>query len=84
MYLRVYFEGIEMFHQFMDKAEAGDQVGALVRGVKREDVRRGCVIVKPDTLEMANRFETQVSACDCTYNDHAVSLKRAGFDPLYS
>merc|ERR1712179_453183 len=52
--------GIEMFHQFMGKAEAGDQVGALVRGVKREDVRRGCVIVKPDTLEMANRFETQV------------------------
>lgn len=33
--------GIEMFHQILDEAHAGDQLGALVRGVKRDDVKRG-------------------------------------------
>lgn len=33
--------GIEMFHQILEEAHAGDQLGALVRGVKRDDVRRG-------------------------------------------
>lgn len=33
--------GIEMFHQILDEAQAGDQLGALVRGVKRDDIKRG-------------------------------------------
>lgn len=33
--------GIEMFHQILEEAQAGDQLGALVRGVKRDDIRRG-------------------------------------------
>lgn len=39
--------GIEMFHQILDEAQAGDQLGALVRGVKRDDVKRGmkCLII---------------------------------------
>ena len=50
-----------MFHQMLDKAEAGDQVGALIRGLKRGDVRRGQVLAKPGSINMCNRFKAQVS-----------------------
>ena len=39
--------GIEMFKQILERAEAGDQMGALVRGLKREDIRRGMMLAKP-------------------------------------
>lgn len=38
--------GIEMFHQILDEAQAGDQLGALVRGVKRDDIKRGKKMMK--------------------------------------
>lgn len=44
--------GVEMFHQLLDQAQAGDQLGVLVRGVKRDDVRRGMVLCKPGTQKM--------------------------------
>jgi len=49
-----------MFHQTLDRAEAGDQVGALLRGLKRDDIRRGYVVAKPGTVSMHNRFAAQV------------------------
>lgn len=52
--------GIEMFHQILDRGEAGDQMGALVRGLKRDDVRRGHVLAKPSTISMHNHFVAQV------------------------
>jgi len=52
--------GIEMFKKSLDRGEAGDQMGALIKGVKRDDVRRGYCIGKPGTLKMYNRFEAQV------------------------
>ncbi|ELU13652.1 hypothetical protein CAPTEDRAFT_150625 [Capitella teleta] len=52
--------GLEMFHQMLDKAEAGDQLGALIKGIKREDIRRGQVLAKPGTAEMFNHFAAQV------------------------
>ena len=52
-----------MFKQLLDKAEAGDQLGALVKGVKKEDCRRGMVLAKPGTVEMHNHFKAQVSHC---------------------
>ena len=52
--------GLEMFHQMLDKAEAGDQLGALIKGVKRDEIRRGHVIVKPGTGDMYNHFNAQV------------------------
>lgn len=36
--------GVEMFHQLLDEAHAGDQIGALVRGLKRDDVKRGKIL----------------------------------------
>ena len=49
-----------MFHQILDRAEAGDQLGALVRGLKRDDVRRGQVLAKAGSLGMYNHFKAQV------------------------
>ncbi len=47
--------GIEMFRKLLDSGQAGDNVGLLVRGIKREDVERGQVVVKPGTTTPAHR-----------------------------
>lgn len=52
--------GLEMFHQILEESQAGDQVGALIRGVKREDIRRGMVLCKPGTMKAHDHFEAQV------------------------
>ena len=46
--------GIEMFRKLLDSGQAGDNVGLLVRGIKREDVERGQVVVKPGTTTPAH------------------------------
>lgn len=52
--------GIEMFHKTLEEAQAGDSVGVLLRGLKRDDVRRGMVIVKPGTAQAVDHIEAQV------------------------
>jgi translation elongation factor EF-Tu-like GTPase len=52
--------GIEMFHQILEEAHAGDQLGALVRGIKREDIRRGMVMCKPGSVKAQDHIEAQV------------------------
>lgn len=52
--------GIEMFHKILDQAEAGDQLGILLRGLKREDVRRGMSLIKPGSGKIHNRFEAKI------------------------
>lgn len=52
--------GIEMFHQILEEAHAGDQLGALVRGLKRDDVKRGMVLAKPGTMQSHDNVEGQV------------------------
>ncbi len=52
--------GLEMFRKTLDFAEAGDNVGALLRGVQREDVKRGQVICKPGTIHPHTKFTGQV------------------------
>jgi len=56
-----------MFHQTLDRAEAGDQLGALVRGLKRDDIRRGHVLAKPGTVSMHNHFAAQVVFVCCRF-----------------
>ncbi|MFT3661247.1 MAG: elongation factor Tu [Gordonia sp. (in: high G+C Gram-positive bacteria)] len=51
--------GIEMFHKLLDSAQAGDNAGLLLRGLKREDVERGQVIVAPGTTTPHTEFEGQ-------------------------
>jgi elongation factor Tu len=52
--------GLEMFHQTIDQAQPGDQLGILLKNVRREDVRRGVFIGKPGSLKMFNKFDCQV------------------------
>ena len=52
--------GLEMFLKTLDFAQAGDNAGALLRGVKREDVERGQVVTKPGTTTPHTEFEGQV------------------------
>lgn len=57
-----FFIGIEMFHQILEESQAGDQLGALVRGIKRDDIRRGMVMAKPGTVKAQDNLEAQVSS----------------------
>jgi len=52
--------GIEMFHKQLDYAEAGDNAGVLLRGVSRDEVERGQVLVKPGTITPHTKFKAQV------------------------
>uniref|UniRef100_A0A8W7PGL9 Elongation factor Tu, mitochondrial n=1 Tax=Anopheles coluzzii TaxID=1518534 RepID=A0A8W7PGL9_ANOCL len=52
--------GIEMFHKILEEAHAGDQLGALVRGIKRDDIKRGMVMCKPGTMKANDNFEAQM------------------------
>ena len=52
--------GVEMFRKLLDQGEAGDNVGALVRGTKREEVERGQVLCKPGSVNPHTSFESEV------------------------
>jgi elongation factor Tu len=51
---------IEMFRKLLDSAEAGDNVGVLLRGVKKDDIERGQVIAKPGTIKPHKKFKAEV------------------------
>ncbi|VWX54867.1 elongation factor Tu [Novosphingobium sp. 9U] len=52
--------GVEMFRKLLDQGEAGDNIGALVRGVAREDVERGQVLAKPGSVTPHTEFDAEV------------------------
>ena len=52
--------GLEMFRKLLDDAEAGDNIGALLRGVQRTDIERGQVLAKPGTIHPHTKFQGQV------------------------
>ena len=52
--------GIEMFHKLLDYAEAGDNIGALLRGIERTGIERGQVLCKPGTIKPLTKFVGQV------------------------
>ncbi len=52
--------GVEMFRKLLDQGEAGDNVGVLLRGTKREDVERGQVLCKPGSVKPHTKFEAEV------------------------
>jgi len=52
--------GIEMFHKLLDYAEAGDNIGALLRGVDRQGIERGQVLAKPGSIHPHTKFKGQV------------------------
>ena len=52
--------GVEMFRKLLDQGQAGDNVGVLLRGTKREDVERGQVLCKPGSIKPHTKFEARV------------------------
>ena len=52
--------GVEMFNKTLDRGQAGDNVGCLLRGVKREDIERGQVLAKPGSITPHTNFEAEV------------------------
>jgi elongation factor Tu len=57
---RTVVTGVEMFNKSMDSAQAGDNIGALLRGVKRDDIERGQVLAKPGTIPPHTKFKAEV------------------------
>jgi elongation factor Tu len=51
--------GVEMFRKLLDRGEAGDNIGALLRGIGREDVERGQVLCKPGSVKPHTKFEAE-------------------------
>ncbi|MGF6711879.1 elongation factor Tu [Luteibacter sp. W1I16] len=58
--LKTVVTGVEMFRKLLDQGQAGDNVGVLVRGLKREDVQRGQVLAKPGSVKPHTDFEGEV------------------------
>ena len=52
--------GVEMFRKLLDEAQAGDNIGALLRGVQRTEIERGQVLIKPGTVKCHKKFTAQV------------------------
>jgi elongation factor Tu len=52
--------GVEMFNKSMSEAQAGDNIGALLRGMKRDDIERGQVLAKPGTITPHTKFKAEV------------------------
>ena len=52
--------GVEMFRKLLDQGQAGDNVGVLLRGTKREDIERGQVLAKPGSITPHTKFEAEV------------------------
>ena len=52
--------GVEMFRKILDRGEAGDNVGLLLRGIDKKDIRRGMVIAKPNSIKVHTRFKAEV------------------------
>ena len=57
---KVVVTGIEMFRKLLDEAQAGDNIGALLRGVQRTEIERGQVLVKPGSVTCHHKFTAQV------------------------
>ena len=52
--------GVEMFRKILDRGEAGDNVGILLRGIEKTDIKRGMVICKPGSVKPHDKFEAEV------------------------
>jgi elongation factor Tu len=57
---QVVVTGVEMFRKLLDQAQAGDNIGALLRGVQRDEIERGMVLAKPGSINPHTKFKAQV------------------------
>jgi len=52
--------GVEMFRKLLDEGQAGDNIGALLRGIDKDDVQRGQVLAKPGSIKPHKKFKAEV------------------------
>ena len=52
--------GVEMFRKVLDEGQAGDNIGVLLRGTKKEDVERGMVLAKPKSITPHTKFKAEI------------------------
>jgi len=57
---KIVVTGVEMFRKLLDQAEAGDNIGALLRGVQRTEIERGQVLAKPGSIHPHTKFKSEV------------------------
>ena len=57
---KIVVTGVEMFHKLLDEAQAGDNIGALLRGIQRTEIERGQVLAKPGSITAHTNFKAQV------------------------
>ena len=74
--------GIEMFRKFLKEGRAGDNAGLLLRGLKREDVERGQVIVKPGTVKAYTKFQCKVVVLSAEEGGRSKEFK-SGYRPQF-
>jgi elongation factor Tu len=60
--LKTFVTGVEMFNKTLDQGQAGDQIGALLRGVKRDEIMRGQVLAKPGSQKVVKKFQAEIYA----------------------
>ena len=58
--VRQFVTGVEMFRKILDRGEAGDNVGLLLRGVDKKEIKRGMVIAKPGSITPHTKFKAEV------------------------
>ena len=58
--LKTVVTGVEMFRKILDRGEAGDNVGLLLRGIEKKDIRRGMVIAKPGSITPHTQFKAEI------------------------
>ena len=71
--------GVEMFRKLLDRGEAGDNVGALLRGVDRDGVERGQVLAKPGSVKPHSKFEAEVYVMSKDEGGRAVKIVNTSF-----
>ncbi|RWR99369.1 Elongation factor Tu-like protein, partial [Dinothrombium tinctorium] len=76
--------GIEMFHKTLEEAQAGDSIGALLRGVKRDDIRRGMVLAKPGSVSAHDHIEAQVYCLKKEEGGRSRPFITTQFCPMFS
>lgn len=69
-----------MFHKELERAEAGDNMGALLRSTKREQVRRGQVLIEPGSMKSIKKFRSQVYVSVVIRLDRSISHFNLGLD----
>lgn len=74
--------GIEMFNKLLDRGEAGDNVGLLLRGVDKKEVERGQVLAKPGTIKPHTKFEAQIYVLTAEEGGRH-SVFKTGYSPQF-